>query len=899
MARVFISFSMRDLGFVREIARGLESAGHEVWIFFDQVKTDESPVIDGEVGQPYRQAIENCDVFILFVSNHSIRSRNVTAELRYAFNIKKPLLPVRLDYRYDDPRVTQLLLYLDPADFTRSHLDAFGGLIRRLGDLPYWLRHYDTWSILLSILPLEEPLTGEPPTEISEKAYRPLQEPITITPETAHGTAKKTMAKNEMPEPKAKRKPKPKSPKSSPKAGKPKAAASEKKKKPKAKPVAKARKLKINVEGFDFSRMSNVFAGIDVDEVRRALADSGPGSKKGGGRSPKFLKAERIGDSTRGGGDDSRHTVRVKPPSPATPPAPQPRYANAVLLSGDGKTPLNASQPLKRGTPFRLRLDIGKLSQLSAVVDAVPFPSHRLPPDIWLDVMVTSTDFQVGRKKREVGLANVAEGRFFLPGDGSAAKAEGKSKYMTFHLRAPTKNKLARARVTYYYRNHPVQSQLLLAAIGGKASRFTVTTDYTLSEDLTGLERLPRRRQLSILTNDNDEHSHQFIVRAAQANGSLLDKPLTFELNSTGIGRVVRSLRDALYNIAPTKRARRIDQLKADLKALAPLGWGLFTEAGMSRYLQTLYPLLMKKDTALVVQVTRPNSSRFVFPWGFIYDIPLDSQQEFEYCSLVEEWDGESPLITGETHHCPKGKHKANTLCPFGFWGYRYAIEQLSRTDAPPTPIAVPDGFNMVMAETQYSIDKDLLEDHAREVGRILKRNFPGARLQEGLDLKSVKSLLGQDTPLVYFYCHGERPRSDSPDTVLGVGRSEMLYSKDFISWIAEWWDFGEGRKIWDAVRPLIFINACHSAEVNPESLVTYLDAFIETGHASGVVGTEVRVNPTLAMDAANQFFTSFLGGDSAGQALHKMQLDFLRSGNLFGLVYTPYFWSDLTLKKV
>ena len=54
---------------------------------------------------------------------------------------------------------------------------------------------------------------------------------------------------------------------------------------------------------------------------------------------------------------------------------------------------------------------------------------------------------------------------------------------------------------------------------------------------------------------------------------------------------------------------------------------------------------------------------------------------------MVTEWDGTKPLFTEPGLHrtCPRGPHttERNVLCPFGFWGIRYAIEQLSRTDKP------------------------------------------------------------------------------------------------------------------------------------------------------------------------------------------------------------------------
>jgi len=98
-------------------------------------------------------------------------------------------------------------------------------------------------------------------------------------------------------------------------------------------------------------------------------------------------------------------------------------------------------------------------------------------------------------------------------------------------------------------------------------------------------------------------------------------------------------------------------------------------------------------------------------------------------------------------------------------------------------------------------------------------------------------------------------------------------------------------------VRPLIFVNACHSLAVEPETFVSYLDAFITDGHAAGVIGTEVKVAQPLAMDVADQFFRRLLSRTyTVETALREIRLDYLAAGNLFGLVYTPYCWADLKL---
>ena len=65
--------------------------------------------------------------------------------------------------------------------------------------------------------------------------------------------------------------------------------------------------------------------------------------------------------------------------------------------------------------------------------------------------------------------------------------------------------------------------------------------------------------------------------------------------------------------------------------------------------------------------------------------------------------------------------------------------------------------------------------------------------------------------------------------------------------------------RVWDQIRPLIFINACHSAELDPAALFNYIDVFVGAANAAGVVGTEVKVSQDLAMEFARRFFDELL----------------------------------------
>ena len=94
-----------------------------------------------------------------------------------------------------------------------------------------------------------------------------------------------------------------------------------------------------------------------------------------------------------------------------------------------------------------------------------------------------------------------------------------------------------------------------------------------------------------------------------------------------------------------------------------------------------------------------------------------------------------------------------------------------------------------------------------------------------------------------------------------------------------------------------MFISACASLAITPEDLVDYLDAFIGKGHAVGLIGTEIRVEPRQVMELAETFFAKlFEPGATVDAALRHIRTSFLADGNLLGLAYTAYCFADLAV---
>jgi hypothetical protein len=299
-----------------------------------------------------------------------------------------------------------------------------------------------------------------------------------------------------------------------------------------------------------------------------------------------------------------------------------------------------------------------------------------------------------------------------------------------------------------------------------------------------------------------------------------------------------------------------------------------------------------------VVSVGRPRGVRFLPPWNLVYDIDLPRGREPEVCPLVREWDGRSPLVTEPTFTCPRevdADHSHGLLCPFGFWGFSQTIEAPASSDELTCTIDVHPGAVVAVGETRQDVDVDALTAHVDQLGGILERRFPGLTLERRWSREGIREVVEPDLPLVYLYCHGHKERNDSPDTWLSVGTKEYITADDFVGWVRAAARSRPPRVIWDQVRPLVFINACHSLDVLPETVLSYVDAFVGWARAPGVVGTEVKVPQSLAMRWAEAFFTALVEeGGRTDQAVRSANFDLLALGNLFGLVYTAHCWAHL-----
>jgi hypothetical protein len=349
----------------------------------------------------------------------------------------------------------------------------------------------------------------------------------------------------------------------------------------------------------------------------------------------------------------------------------------------------------------------------------------------------------------------------------------------------------------------------------------------------------------------------------------------------------------SLYDANNSKKK---DAFINDLKQLAPLGrrlWDLLLQDKPDQRRKLRDEILKKPST---IQVSRTAGSKFIFPWALVYDIPLESNiKKFIPCPFLGQWEGASNAVNRDEPACPyEDEHKKNTICPFGFWGFKHIIEQ---------PPSMPEGRNLPVKISSGNQPPDLIVGISKDLDEQMTAkhlNRIKAELKqfsvEGLDsLDSIEAALAQPKlEVVYFYCHGRReelPGATEPIPYLGVGTEEMLSPGDIITWDDADWD----ERHWRDTSPLVFINGCHTAELTPESLASFVDAFAGA-YAAGVIGTEILMHQQVASEAGFEFLNQFQNRNSVGKALQWMRIGLLLKGNLMGLAYTPYCSAELQL---
>jgi hypothetical protein len=471
---------------------------------------------------------------------------------------------------------------------------------------------------------------------------------------------------------------------------------------------------------------------------------------------------------------------------------------------------------------------------------------------------------------------------------------------MFFAFRAPPEARHCSMRCSFYCRGILVQSRYISVPVGTGGPP-TVMADYVRSRTLSpGYLAQFERPRLSIMLNRNANGTHTFRF---YANAGKFEHSVTFgdlELKDH-IGRARRGFRQAAWGTQDewTEAAayrfripRTLDSVKPDLLDLARRGRVLW-DAVINKLADgpdaadALRELMRESGH---VQFALKEAANAVLPIAILYDHELDTSRPDEQMQLcatfVRSLGGDlaaAPCFNGD---CPN-RDRDDVVCPGGFWGYRHAVglpvsigaDQSSPPDVPPFVTSTAPSFTIGV-----STDPTMSGRVAHLANLLLKTSAPQAVAE--LRDKAIDEMKMGFAPIVYFYCHGGLHEIDGPFIEVGPRDGPRIARNNL-------------RKVrWKEIRPLVFINGCHTTRVSPEEALELVSAFVATSGASGVIGTEITVFESLASTFAEAFFVEFVTNKrNAGQAIRRARLRLLKDSlNPLGLVYIPFVDSSLQL---
>jgi hypothetical protein len=328
-------------------------------------------------------------------------------------------------------------------------------------------------------------------------------------------------------------------------------------------------------------------------------------------------------------------------------------------------------------------------------------------------------------------------------------------------------------------------------------------------------------------------------------------------------------------------------QLVVQLGQLADIGSSFYGALlpGLSEIDRAQMPchkLLANLKPGAIIQVA-PLSAQLSIPWELLYERPCLSYDPERTC-LCTSWRTHGP----EWLDCPSHDNPA-VVCPHGFWGYRYIIEQLpcltERGDSPKAalPMYVRNELPLKFM-TLLNPSLNNWATHSQNLIRLAKAKL---QLDHCETRDAIFQALKQSIDILYIYAHGGQDPLGRP--CWQVANDKLIVPKDL----------GAMRINFADAPPLIIMNACDSANYTPADFESFLLYFCKHG-AAGVIGAQCGVTELLVDGLMKPFLAEFLKQVPAGEALYhaRRSLLFNKQPDPRGLAYSLFAAADLKLAQ-
>jgi hypothetical protein len=550
----------------------------------------------------------------------------------------------------------------------------------------------------------------------------------------------------------------------------------------------------------------------------------------------------------------SLESVTAEPPQPRPSSEPATRWINAEL---EDHAP---DKPLATGQSYTLAFDVDIAQRATAIGSAPLANEHLFPEDtdeVVLTVQLVSADFEISDSTRPLRLPRVGKSRTKARFDISPQHDGSSIIKATFHKDGNFIQQMELAFEVGATRDTPVQ--ITVRGRPPSAARVVHPRDVGLS--------------MSPIAGGYD-----CVVWGSVSARARLPLSPAFLASAIDAARI-ELMKVVMHRDAEGKYVFQagIDIPDADrdfaLKTMARAGALLFQKiffgpaAGddskaVGEFLRRMASDRTKRLKLQIVAESTP------VPWGLLYVGDASSGAQLN-------WDN--------------------------FIGMRHLIEQipLQNTMTVSDSVIPSDKPQLtVSVNVNSKIDVQMGTDFVAQqqsfwAGATASRKR--VRVVERTNSTEVARALADGTTedqILYFYCHAA---STGLADAGGPDSSSLVFSDARLTL----GDLNLDAPTTTQLRgnPLVFINACESAEMSPVFYDGFVPYFMAKG-ARGVVGTECKTPALFAMAWAERFFERFLDGQTLGEAFLGLRQEFReKHGNPLGLLYAVHCDGDTLIE--
>ena len=542
--------------------------------------------------------------------------------------------------------------------------------------------------------------------------------------------------------------------------------------------------------------------------------------------------------------------------------APDQRVINAWI---EGHAP---DAPLQMHQTYRLSFNIGSPRPAAlATAGGVDDQLAALPPEqatVEITVLVESDDFLILEANPQT---------LYVSRTGASNTAQ-------FAI-TPAHAGIGAIRAFFAIKCQTFQSMRLTLQIGGTSVASTQPTSSVSGISFEDAARLPATRPGLSLIITKQTTGYKLMLHSSGGLHSAV-----VNISESQIAELVRRARDTLRaivhrhvnNEAIYQRLNTMipeAEHACSLRSLAELGRDFYNKLfynGRSKDANAMGDLLCELMAAHQFNII-VIAEHFVFPWALLYD--------------------------GDD---------IDTIDVERFWGFRHLIACIPESTHPEPRLFTPqiDVDQQINLGFIYNanLDRDKSEPQRMvQRQRDFFKDMPNVAFNEYVDRESLLRLLKNSSDphhILYFYCHAISYIPEDVD-LLGVPRGvaqSRLFLTDGPVTLLEMERYAPARLPPFKQAPLVFLNACESAELSPylyDGLVPYLVA----RGARSVLGTEVDTPVYFAAEFAQKLLEHLnTGTSSLGEILLSLRRAYLfEKRNVLGLLYTLY-GCDITIRR-